>query len=85
MYKIVMELLEEGEMRESKLLFESENRLEAVCRVLPLFKDQIKEWEYQYESVSTGVKMNSKDYYFFAVPANHDKCMRVRLTPAKKV
>lgn len=78
MFNIVREELCEGEIVERKVLETGLERITAVCKLSPIFKQEIAPWEKRYLMIETGFE-SSRGYYFWGVPVDHDRCLRVKM------
>ena len=77
-YVLTQEEMIEGEVIRKNHLTETFFREQAVSDQSVLFKQIIKPWEDKYSMVETTYDSTKK--CFFAVPVDHDKCMKVVLT-----
>jgi hypothetical protein len=79
MFKVMLKEMLKGRTVKNRTVFESPDRIVAVSRMSPIFKEAIKAWDEKY-ALETGY--DDKEHAFWAIPIDHDKCLKVYLAEA---
>lgn len=83
LYNIYRREYFEGEEIKRTLLRDGLNRKAAVCLLSQLFDNEMKVWDEKYLMVEKSFEFR-KGYYFFGIPVDHDRCLRVEMVEASR-